>query len=120
MVIFENSRAPRVPGSAQTRLVLVQVITQGKEPTVVARDGAVTQYEVPAVPAEEIVDTNGAGDAFVGGFLAAFIKGQNIEHCCKAGNFSAATIIRTSGTALPASCDYSWPATKLEPALAMA
>jgi adenosine kinase len=100
----------------------MQVITQGKEATVVAKDGAVTLYEVPAVPAEEIVDTNGAGDAFVGGFLAAFIKGQDIEHCCKAGNFAASTIIRTSGTALPATCDYEFAvaATKLEPALAMA
>lgn len=98
----------------------MQVITQGKEPTIVARNGAVELHEVPTVPAEEIVDTNGAGDAFVGGFLAAFIRGQNIEQCCKAGNFSAATIIRTSGTALPATCDYSWAATKLEPALAMA
>lgn len=100
----------------------MQVITQGKEPTIVARDGAVTLYEVPAVPAEEIVDTNGAGDAFVGGFLAAFLKGQEMQQCCKAGNFSAATIIRTSGTALPATCDYNWSvaATKLEPALAMA
>lgn len=85
-----------------------------------AKDGAVKLYEVPLVPAEEIVDTNGAGDAFVGGFLAAFLKGQDIENCCRAGNFSASTIIRTSGTALPATCDYSWAvaATKLEPVMA--
>lgn len=88
----------------------MQVITQGKDPTVVAKDGAVTLYEVPAVPAEQIVDTNGAGDAFVGGFLAAFLKSQSIADCCKAGNFSASTIIRTSGTALPATCDYAWAA----------
>jgi adenosine kinase len=86
----------------------VQVITQGKEPTVVAKDGAVTQYPVPVVDPSEIVDTNGAGDAFVGGFLAAFIKGKDIEECCKAGSFAASTIIRTSGTALPAACEYKW------------
>lgn len=84
------------------------VITQGKDATIVAKDGAVTKYDVPAVDASEIVDTNGAGDAFVGGFLAAFIKGQDTAACCAAGNFAASTIIRTSGTALPDSCSYSW------------
>jgi adenosine kinase len=87
---------------------LMQVITQGKEPTIVAKDGAVTKYEVPPVPTEKIVDTNGAGDAFVGGFLAAYIKGKDIEGCCAAGNFCASTIIQGSGTALPATCDYTW------------
>lgn len=29
-----------------------------------------TEYPVPKVPEELIVDTNGAGDAFVGGFLS--------------------------------------------------
>ena len=28
---------------------------------------------------EKLVDTNGAGDAFVGGFLAALAKGKDIE-----------------------------------------
>jgi adenosine kinase len=30
----------------------------------------VTEYPVEALPKEKIVDTNGAGDAFVGGFMA--------------------------------------------------
>lgn len=84
------------------------VITQGKDATIIAKDGAVTKYDVPPVDQAEIVDTNGAGDAFVGGFLAAFIKGKDTAACCAAGNFSASTIIRTSGTALPDSCSYSW------------
>lgn len=86
----------------------MQVITQGKDATIVAKDGAVTKYDVPLVDKAEIVDTNGAGDAFVGGFLAAFINGKDIAACCAAGNFAAGTIIRTSGTALPDSCSYSW------------
>ena len=85
----------------------VQVITQGKEPTLVAQGGSVTKHEVPPVAASDIVDTNGAGDAFVGGFLAAFIKGKGTADCCKAGNHAASVIIKTAGTALPDSCDYS-------------
>jgi len=48
----------------RTRVV---VITQGKDDVIVAKDGQVNQYPVTVVPSENIVDTNGAGDAFVGG-----------------------------------------------------
>jgi adenosine kinase len=89
-----------------TMLCAAQVITQGKEPTIVAKAGSTTEYKVPPVDASEIVDTNGAGDAFVGGFLAAFIKGKDVAGCCEAGNFAAATIIRSSGTALPSECSH--------------
>lgn len=83
------------------------MITQGKEPTLVAKGGNVTKHAVPPVAASDIVDTNGAGDAFVGGFLAAFIKGKDIAECCKAGNFAASVIIKTAGTALPSTCEYA-------------
>ena len=32
-------------------------------------DGKVTKYPVISLPSEKIVDTNGAGDAFVGGMV---------------------------------------------------
>lgn len=79
------------------------VITQGCDPTVVVRDGVVTEYPVPKVDAAEIVDVNGAGDAFVGGFLAGLVKGDDIATCVKAGNYAASVIIKVSGTKLPSS-----------------
>jgi adenosine kinase len=85
-----------------------QVISQGKEPTIVAKGSKSTQFKVPPVDPSEIVDTNGAGDAFVGGFLAGHIKQKSVEECCKAGHFAASVIIKTSGTALPPTCDYQW------------
>jgi adenosine kinase len=87
-------------------LCLLQVITQGKEPTIVAKGGVTSMHAVPAVDPSLIVDTNGAGDAFVGGFLAAFIKGKDTAACCAAGCFAASVIIQTSGTALPKICAY--------------
>ena len=53
----------------------VAVVTQGKEPVLVAihKDGeenVVTEYPVTLLSKEQIVDTNGAGDSFVGGFLS--------------------------------------------------
>lgn len=46
------------------------VITQGSSDTIVVKEGVVTSYPVELLPKEKLVDTNGAGDAFVGGFLA--------------------------------------------------
>jgi sugar/nucleoside kinase (ribokinase family) len=56
----------------------IVIITQETEPTIVAYKGEVNEYPVLLVPPEEIVDTNSAGDAFVGGFLALYIKGKPI------------------------------------------
>lgn len=53
------------------------VITQGSQPTIVAVDGKIRQYPTLKLPIEAIVDTNGAGDAFVGGFLSQIILGES-------------------------------------------
>jgi len=84
------------------------VITQGCDPTIVAIRGIVTKYPVIALPKEKLVDTNGAGDAFVGGFLAALVKGKDIEGCCKAGAYSASVVIQHSGCTYPPKPDYSF------------
>merc|ERR550514_1978261 len=84
------------------------VITQGCDPTVVAIKGIVTKYPVIALPKEKLVDTNGAGDAFVGGFLAALVKGKDVAGCCKAGSYSASVVIQHSGCTYPAKPDYTF------------
>jgi adenosine kinase len=84
------------------------VITQGSEPTVVAIKGNVTKYAVNTLSKEQLVDTNGAGDAFVGGFLAALAKGKDMEGCCKAGSYSACVVIQHSGCTYPAKPEYTF------------
>eukprot|EP00439_Symbiodinium_sp_Y106_P084036 s49_g24.t2 len=105
-VEFIATRLSLVPmaGSKPYRKV---VITQGADPTIVAIRGQVTKYPVIALPKEKLVDTNGAGDAFVGGFLAALAKGKDIEACCKAGSYSASVVIQHSGCTYPAKPDYT-------------
>jgi sugar/nucleoside kinase (ribokinase family) len=46
---------------------------------------AYTVFVSLQVSADKIVDTNGAGDAFVGGFLSQLACGKDISECCRAG-----------------------------------
>jgi adenosine kinase len=53
----------------------------------------VTKHEVVAVPQDKIIDSNGAGDTLVGGFISGLIRGLNIEDCLKEGLELASVII---------------------------
>eukprot|EP00928_Gymnodinium_smaydae_P067337 TRINITY_DN502_c0_g1_i1.p2 TRINITY_DN502_c0_g1~~TRINITY_DN502_c0_g1_i1.p2 ORF type:complete len:145 (-),score=35.97 TRINITY_DN502_c0_g1_i1:246-680(-) len=84
------------------------VITQGSDDTIVAVNGKISKYPVIVLPKEKLVDTNGAGDSYVGGFLAGLVKGLPIEACCKAGAYAASVIVQRSGCTFPAKPEYSW------------
>lgn len=45
----------------------IVIVTQGAEAVLLAKDGVITEFPVAKLPEEKLVDTNGAGDAFVGG-----------------------------------------------------
>jgi len=79
------------------------VFTQGDLPIIVCQDGRILEFSVPALTASEMVDTNGAGDAFVGGFLANLVKGKPVEASVELGKRAAKMIIGRSGCTLPAS-----------------
>ncbi|KAG8457014.1 hypothetical protein KFE25_004413, partial [Diacronema lutheri] len=83
------------------------VVTQGAEETVVAVHGtAPVSFSVKGNPhtlgKEAIVDTNGAGDAFVGGFLSQLAQGKPIAECVTAGHYAAGVIIQRAGCTFPA------------------
>lgn len=86
------------------------VITNGADPTVVAIKGQEVQtFPVDKLEKEQIVDTNGAGDGFVGGFLAGLVRGAALEKCVAAGHFGAATIIQASCCMLPSeACTFAF------------
>ena len=77
------------------------VITCGSNPTRVVRNGVLTTYPVPPVHSDVIVDTNGAGDAFVGGFLSHYLLGKKLEDCIDAGHYAARVVIQHSGCTFP-------------------
>mmetsp|Transcript_8827 Transcript_8827/g.16656 ORF Transcript_8827/g.16656 Transcript_8827/m.16656 type:complete len:348 (+) Transcript_8827:352-1395(+) len=82
------------------------IFTQGSKSTIVAYDGVVTEYDVEPLAKEKLVDTNGAGDAFVGGFLSELVQGKAIEDCVKAGHWAAKYIIQQPGTTIDQPCTF--------------
>lgn len=91
------------PKASGTRPRVV-VFTQGCDPTIVACQGKVTEFPVEALSKELLVDTNGAGDAFVGGFLSQLINDKPLAECVRAGHFASRVIIQRSGCSFPEKC----------------
>jgi adenosine kinase len=63
------------------------IITHGAEATLVAtKDSEVKTFPVSKLPEDAIVDTNGAGDAFAGGFCGAFVLGKSVDEAVEVGH----------------------------------
>lgn len=99
-------KACLLPKKNQKRARIVTV-TQGREPVLLAYNGVVTEIPVIALPKEDIVDTNGAGDAFAGGFLAQLVLGKSFEVCVKCGIYAASEIIKRSGCTFSGKPNFS-------------
>jgi adenosine kinase len=76
--------------------VAVIVVTKGAEGAVIYADGK--EVIVPVVPEERIVDPTGVGDAFRGGFLAAFAHGWDWTLCGQVGSLAAVYVLEQNGT----------------------
>lgn len=92
--------------------VLADVLKHGRARTVVATDGARGAYlavrDEPdagvrhfpaATPSAPVVDSNGAGDAFVSGFMSGVLRGEAPEECMRRGLLSGAFACTVHGTA---------------------
>ena len=98
-------RAARFPKANGSRPRVV-CFTQGSDSTVVACNETVTVLPVEPLPREKLVDTNGAGDAFVGGFLSQLVQGKDHAACVEAGHYAARVIIQRSGCTYPEVSDF--------------
>lgn len=82
----QNSNRPRIV-----------VLTQGHLPVLLIQENSIKEFPVQRLEPNEIVDTNGAGDAFVGGFLAQYIQKKPLSVCIRSGIWAARQIIQRSG-----------------------
>jgi len=101
-IAMKIAMLPKENGS-KSRLV---VITQGEGDVVTVEHGKVKSYPVKPLEKSEIVDTNGAGDAFVGGFLAQWILGNGLDTSVACGIWAARHCIQRSGCTMPEVCDF--------------
>ena len=79
----------------------VVIITQGPGPVLLCNDGKVTEFPILPIQEEDILDTNGAGDAWIGGFLSQLVLGRSIEESIQGGHYAANVIIKRSGCTFP-------------------
>jgi len=73
------------------------VITQGSNSTVLVsatNPDKPTTFPVDPLTDEQIVDTNGAGDAFAGGFLGALVAGKSVDTAVLAGHIMGAMCVQ--------------------------
>lgn len=54
-------------------------------------------YRVPAVESVDCVDSTGAGDSFVAGFLFALSEGKSLRECAEYGNACGARAVTVTG-----------------------
>lgn len=88
---------------SNTQRPRIVIITQGADPTIVAtgRPGQEVTIElIPVAPIDPatIVDTNGAGDSFVGGFFSSLAQNpDDLTTAVNKGNELAGKVIQKSG-----------------------
>lgn len=89
------------------------IITDGARPiTVVTHLPGTEQIdyqEFPVEPIEKdlIVDTNGAGDSFVGGFFAQMAQGKDLESCVRGGIYLSRECVQRSGCTFPDTFEFN-------------
>lgn len=73
----------------------IVIVTQGASGSTLSVEGSI--YKVPAYPPDKVSDPTGAGDAFVGGFLAEYVYGENLFRCACVGAAAASLVVEGIG-----------------------
>ena len=75
--------------------VEVAAVTCGPKGSLVVHSGEV--IEIPAHPADRVVDTTGAGDLYAAGFLYGYTAGKPLELCGRLGSMAATAVLGHTG-----------------------
>ena len=75
--------------------VEIVIVTLGMEGAVLSVEGDI--HKVSSCPSEKFVDPTGAGDAFIGGFLAEYVNGENHLRCACVGSAAASLVVEALG-----------------------
>jgi sugar/nucleoside kinase (ribokinase family) len=75
--------------------VNIVIVTLGAEGAVVSIEHTI--HRVPAYKPEKLVDPTGAGDAFIGAFLAEYARGEDCAWCSHVGSAAASLVVEGIG-----------------------
>ncbi|MFP3985342.1 MAG: PfkB family carbohydrate kinase [Candidatus Bathyarchaeia archaeon] len=75
--------------------VKTALVTMGRKGTLAYIDKDV--YHIPSCKPKMLKDPTGAGDAFIGGFLAEYIGGKEPVWCCCVGSAAASFVVEEVG-----------------------
>ena len=73
----------------------IHIITNGEKGSVICEKNNVVQ--IPPIPAQKVVDTTGAGDQYLAGFLVAHLKGSDYEEAGKFASVMGSAIVEQIG-----------------------
>ncbi|WP_205843976.1 carbohydrate kinase family protein [Nakamurella deserti] len=102
-LVFSGERFPEPAGYMRARIdagARLVVCTRGADGAL-ALDAHGRWHDVPAVPVPEIVDSNGAGDAFTAAALLALLDGADAATALRAAAAHAARCVRSDELAPP-------------------
>jgi len=71
------------------------IMTSGNNGATVINNNKI--YNEDSIKVENILDTTGAGDLFVSGYIKAYLNGKKPDICLKCANYLASQIIRVDG-----------------------
>ncbi|KAK1589144.1 hypothetical protein Q3G72_030921 [Acer saccharum] len=77
-----------------------------------AKHGGET-VRVAATGDGKVIDTTGAGDLFMSGFLYGLVKGLSLEECCKVGSCSGGSVVRSLGAQVTPE-NWHWMAQQMQ------
>ena len=75
--------------------VKIVIVTLGAQGVAVSVENAI--HNIQAYKPEKVVDPTGAGDAFIGGFLAEYIRGGDLPWCSCVGTAVASLVVQALG-----------------------
>ena len=100
---FTGCREEPAALEALANLADLAVLKLGARGSMIAAKGRV--YCIESIPADDIVDTTGAGDLWAAGFLYGLVNGMPLEVCGKLASVCGYEVCRVMGASIP---DETW------------
>jgi sugar/nucleoside kinase (ribokinase family) len=86
---------------------VIAAVKMGREGAWIAEGSEV--HRIPPVHLADVVDTNGAGDAWAAGFLFGHLRGRPLSACGAIASIMGSETVRHMGPMIP---DHAWPTVK--------